>query len=130
MGQCAAKQGDKIEAVDTHIVIKPSPAPPGPLPHPFAGKINGGLSDNVKIMGRPAATVDSTADNNPPHQPTSPGTAFQKQPTNRATIKTGSKTVKINGKAAARNGDTAITCNDPVDRAVGTVIATGRVFIG
>ena len=76
MGQPAAKQGDQIVAIDTHIVMVPSgPSPvPTPLPHPFTGIINGGLSSDVNIMGMPAATVDSTADNTPPHIPTPPGT--------------------------------------------------------
>jgi uncharacterized Zn-binding protein involved in type VI secretion len=81
-------------------------------------------------MGMPAATVDSTADNTPVHIATPPGTTFQKPPANKATIKLGSPTVKINGKMAARNGDTAMTCNDPADLPVGQVIAVGTVFIG
>jgi uncharacterized Zn-binding protein involved in type VI secretion len=81
-------------------------------------------------MGMPAATVDSTADNLPPHIPTPPGTTFQKPPANKATIKLGSPTVKINGKMAARNGDMAMTCNDPADLPVGTVVAVGTVMIG
>ena len=48
----------------------------------------------------------------------------------KATITVGSQTVKINGKAAARMGDTAKTCNDPADAPVGTVIAAGTVLIG
>ena len=133
MGQPAAKQGDRIVAVDTHIVMVP--APPGPpvptpLPHPFAGQLNGGLSTDVKIMGKPAAVVGSTADNTPPHVPTPPGVSFQKPPTNKATIQIGSQTVKINGKAAARAGDTAQTCNDPSDLPSGTVVAVGTVMIG
>ncbi len=132
MGQPAAKQGDQIVATDTHIVMVPSGAGPvpTPLPHPFTGIINGGLSSDVNIMGMPAATVDSTADNTPPHIPTPPGTAFQKPPANKATIKLGSPTVNINGKMAARNGDTAETCNDPADLPVGQVIAVGTVMIG
>lgn len=133
MGQPAAKQGDQIVATDTHIVMvpaPPSPPVPTPLPHPFAGIINGNLSSNVNIMGMPAATVGSTADNTPPHIPTPPGTAFQKPPANKATIKLGSPTVKINGKMAARNSDTAMTCNDPADLPAGQVIAAGTVFIG
>lgn len=134
MGQPAAKQGDQIIATDTHIVMVPPPAPgppvPTPLPHPFTGIINGNLSSNVNIMGMPAATVDSTADNTPPHIPTPPGTAFQKPPANKGTIKLGSPTVNINGKMAARNGDIAETCNDPTDLPVGQVIAVGTVFIG
>jgi uncharacterized Zn-binding protein involved in type VI secretion len=133
MGQPAAKQGDQIVATDTHIVIVP--APPGPpvptpLPHPFVGMLNGGLSSDVKIMGRPAAVVGSSADNTPPHIPTPPGTAFQKPPGNKGTIQVGSQTVRINGKPAARHGDVAITCNDPADMPVGSVVAVGTVFIG
>ena len=132
MGQPAAKQGDKVVAVDTHIVLVPSGTGtvPTPLPHSFSGIINGNLSSTVNIMGMPAATVDSTADNTPPHIPTPPGVSFQKTPSNKATIKIGSLTVKIGGKAAARNGDTAETCNDPADLPVGTVIAVGTVMIG
>ena len=132
MGQPAAKQGDQITATDTHIVMVPSAGGPvpTPLPHPFAGIINGGLSSNVNIMGMPAATVDSSADNTPPHVPTPPGTSFQAPPSNKATIKIGSPTVKINGKMAARNGDTAETCDDPSNLPVGTVVAVGTVLIG
>jgi uncharacterized Zn-binding protein involved in type VI secretion len=131
MGQPAAKQGDRIVATDTHIVVVPGTPPTNePEPHPFDGIISGGLSGDVTIMGQPAATVASTAENTPQHVPTPPGTAFQKPPSNRATITTGSPTVTINGKLAARNGDTALTCNDPVDLPVGSVQAAGNVFIG
>jgi uncharacterized Zn-binding protein involved in type VI secretion len=131
MGQPAAKQGDRIAAVDTHIVMVPgTPPAPTPLPHPFAGIIGGSLSNNVRIMGLPAATVGSTADNLPRHIPTPPGTSFQKPPANKGTVQAGSPTVRINGKAAARNGDRAMTCNDPEDLAAGTVVAAGTVSIG
>ncbi len=131
MGMPAAKQGDQIVATDTHIIM--IPAPPGPpvptpLPHPFTGIINGSLSPDVKIMGMPAATVGSTATNMPPHIPQ--GGPFQKPPSNKATVQIGSATVRINGKMAARQGDVAITCNDPADVPVGTVMAVGTVFIG
>jgi uncharacterized Zn-binding protein involved in type VI secretion len=132
MGQPAAKEGDQVVAVDTHIVMVPSgPAlVPTPLPHPFSGQLGGALSSDVKIMGKAAATVDSTADNSPQHIPTPPGTSFQNPPSNKATITVGSSTVKINGKGAARAGDTAKTCNDPADAPVGTVVASGTVMIG
>jgi len=131
MGQPAAKQDDMILATDIHIVMVPGTPPvPTPLPHPFVGIIDGGLSADVKIMGKPAATVDSTASNNPQHIPTPPGTTFQNPPSNKGKIMMGSPTVKINGKMAARNGDMANTCNDPADMPVGTVVAVGTVFIG
>ena len=132
MGQPAAKQNDTIVATDTHIVLVPAPSgsTPTPLPHAFNGVINAKLSTNVNIMSQPAAIVGSTAVNTPPHTPTPPGTSFQNQPSNTGTIITGSTTVRINGKLAARNGDKANTCNDPVELAVGVVIAKGTVNIG
>ena len=118
-----------MTAVDIHVILVPAVVPvPTPLPHPFNGILTGDLSSSVRIMGLPAATVGSTADNMPPHIPQ--GGPFQKPPTNRATILTGSATVLINGKPAARAGDTALTCNDPVDLPVGTVAAAGTVMIG
>jgi uncharacterized Zn-binding protein involved in type VI secretion len=79
-------------------------------------------------MGQPAATVDSTATNTPPHLPM--GGSFSAPPSNKGRIVRGSATVRINGKAAARSGDTAETCNDPRDLPVGTVNAVGTVSIG
>ena len=132
MGQPAAKQGDLVVATDIHIVMVPAPSGqvPVPLPHAFVGQLGGGLSADVKIAGRAAATVDSTADNVPPHIPTPPGVSFQNPPKNKGTIKVGSPTVKINGKAAARMNDPAETCNDPADLLAGKVIAVGTVLIG
>jgi uncharacterized Zn-binding protein involved in type VI secretion len=132
MGQPAAKQNDKITGTDIHIVMVPSASGqvPTPLPHPFSGMINGGTISSVRIGGQPAAVVSSTADNSPAHLPTPPGVSFQAPPSNRATIQMGSTSVRIGGKAAARNGDTATTCNDPADAPMGQVVATGTVFIG
>jgi uncharacterized Zn-binding protein involved in type VI secretion len=84
--------------------------------------INGGTSTDVLIMGMPAAIVGSTAMNMPPHIPM--GGPFQKPPTNQGKIVMGSATVLINGKPAARSGDTAMTCNDPADMPVGQVVST------
>ena len=132
MGQPAAKQGDQIVATDTHIVLVPSASGsvPTPLPHPFSGILDGGLSSNVNIEKRPAATVDSTATNTPPHIPTPPGVSFANPPKNQGKIIMGSSTVMINNKPAARAGDTATTCNDPADLPVGKVVASGTVLIG
>jgi uncharacterized Zn-binding protein involved in type VI secretion len=131
MRQPAAKQGDQITAEDDiHIVLIPSPggAVPTPQYYRFQGVINGNLSSNVRVMGRPAATQGSTADNMPPHIPQ--GGPFQTPPRNKAGIIRGSTTVMINGKPVARNRDTALTCNDPVDLPKGTVVAGGTVLVG
>ncbi len=128
MGQPAAKQGDRVTATDIHLIQPPGPSSPVPTPHPFSGIIDGSLSSNVNIQSMPAATVGSTSTNTPPHIPI--GGTFVKPPSNKGTIIKGSATVNINGKAAARNGDTSLTCNDPVDAPVGTVVAVGTVNIG
>jgi uncharacterized Zn-binding protein involved in type VI secretion len=130
MGLPAAKQGDRVVATDTHIVMIPSPGGPvpTPLPHPFVGMLDGALSSDVRIAGQPAATVGSTATNTPAHVPQ--GGPFQRPPGDRATVRSGSATVRIGGQPAARHGDTAETCNDPADLPVGTVVAVGTVRIG
>jgi uncharacterized Zn-binding protein involved in type VI secretion len=132
MGQPAAKANDQVTATDIHIVMVPAGPSlvPTPLPHPFAGIITGGLVATVKIAGQAAAVVGSTADNTPPHLPTPPGVSFQAPPSNKATVQLGSMTVKLGGKQAARNGDIAMTCNDPADAPLGQIVAVGTVMIG
>lgn len=129
MGQPAAKQGDTVVAVDTHVVIVPGVGP-SPLPHPFVGTLTDSLSQDVMIMGMPAAIVGSVAQNTPAHIPTPPGTSFNNPPANQGTIVNGSPTVMIDGQPAARAGDSVSTCNDPADLPVGTIVATGTVLIG
>ncbi len=128
MGQPAAKQGDRVIALDPHLIQPPGPVSPVMVPHPFSGILNGNLSPTVKIQGRAAATVDSTATNTPPHVPI--GGTFVNPPTNRATVVLGSATVKINDKAAARMGDRADTCNDAGIQAGGQIVAVSTVLIG
>lgn len=128
MGQPAAKQGDQVTALDMHLIQPPGPTSPVSVPHPFNGIINGGVSTDVLIEGKPAATQGSTASNTPPHIPQ--GGSFVIPPTNMGTITMGSPTVLINGKPAARSGDSAQTCADPVPNPGGTVVAAGTVLIG
>ena len=133
MSMPAAKQNDIVQAVDIHIVMVPSPGGPvpTPLPHPFVGQLNSGLATSVKVEGMPAAMVDSVAKAVPAHIPTPPGTSFQKPPKNEGKVFMGSATVLIEGKPAARMGDQCMTCNDPSDLPVGTIISTtATVLIG
>lgn len=127
MGQPAAAQGDLVTAADTHLVVVPG-AGPSPVVLPFSGALSDGLSTNVRIGGRPAAVVGSGAHNQPPHVP--PAGSFSRPPTNTATVQSGSATVRIGGRFAARAGDPALTCNDPADAPVGVVVAAGPVRIG
>ena len=126
----AAKQGDRIVAIDIHLIQPPGPVSPVPVPHPFNGIIDAGTVASVLINGLPAATIGSTATNTPPHIPQ--GGPFSVPPTNRGTIMTGSMTVMIGGKPAARMGDTAVTCDDVAPTAPkGQVVGTGMtVLIG
>ncbi|MCC6521718.1 MAG: PAAR domain-containing protein [Polyangiaceae bacterium] len=130
MDKPGAKQGDKVVAVDTHIVLVPSPAGPvpTPMPLPFQGSLVDALSADVQIEDKAAAVKGSKAKNAPAHVPA--GGPFQRPPSNEATIQTGSGTVLVNDKPAARSGDTALTCNDPADAPQGSVIAGGTVLIG
>jgi uncharacterized Zn-binding protein involved in type VI secretion len=123
MPKPAAKKDDTITATDTHLVSG------SPTSLPFKGIIDGNLSPNVLVEHRPAAMVDSTATNTPPHA-APPGQTFDNPPTNRGTIIQGSSTVLINWRAAARDGDTAKTCNDPEDLPDGHVGATSTVIVG
>jgi len=120
--------------MDTHILMVPAPpGPPVPTPtpgHPFSGILNGNLSTDVFIMGRPAAMQGSTAQNTPPHILLNPTAPFQVPPTNMADITMGSATVYINGRPAARNGDMARTCDDVVPAPHGQVVAVSTVFVG
>ena len=115
----AAKASDKIVATDTHLVQGV------PTPMPFSGTIDGNLSANVLIEHKWAAMVDSSATNTPSHTPPP-----DKVPSNSGTIIVGSSTVLINWRAAARDGDTAKTCNDPADLPVGSVVASSTVLVG
>jgi uncharacterized Zn-binding protein involved in type VI secretion len=123
MTKPAAKEADKIIATDTHSLNGT------PTLLPFNGVIDGNLSDNVLIEHRPAAMVDSTATNTPAHVPP-PGKTFDTPPKNRAVIVQGSVAVLINNRAVARDGDAAITCNDPADLPVGSVAASSTIRIG
>lgn len=127
MGQPAARQTDQVVGSDTHLVLVPSPSGSVPtlLPgHVFSGKIGDKTWRDVAIEGEAAATVDSEVRNAPTHVPVSPGTSFVRTPANRGVVSSGSDSVTIRGKAAARLGDPVRTCNDPTDRN-GAAITSG-----
>lgn len=130
MGVPAAKKGDEVVAIDTHVVMVPSPngAVPTPTPLPFRGKLSGDLAPSVFVDNKAAAVKGSTAQNEPAHS--APAGPFQAPPSNKATVKEGSATVFFADKPAARMGDPATTCNDPSDAAVGSVVASGTVLVG
>jgi uncharacterized Zn-binding protein involved in type VI secretion len=128
--QALAKQGDQVTGVDTHILLMPSPSGPVPTPTPlpFTGTLDTALSADIFVDGKAVATKDSVATSTPGHVPA--GGPFQTPPTNQATVDAGSDTVFMDSKPAARNGDTAMTCNDPAPLRNGVIIATGTVYVG
>lgn len=116
----AARLGDLIQAVDIHTVMIPTPGGPAPtpLPHPFLAPITLNCSTNVLIGGAPAATVTSKAIM--VHVPQ--GGPFQVPPTGIGEVIMGSTTVLINGKPAARMGDTCNTCQDGGPAPLGRIL--------
>lgn len=109
----AAKKGDRVTGTCTHVVQVPSAGGPVPTPipgHPFMGVLDDGLSEDVLIENQPAACKGSVAHNQPAHIPVG-GPAFQAPaPDDEATVQMGSSSVEINGKPAARTGDSAASC--------------------
>lgn len=130
MGKPSAKKGDKVVAIDTHVLMVPSPAGPvpTPTPMPFNGTLLDDLSDDVEIEDMPAATEGSKAKNTPPHVPAAG--PFQKPPSNEGTVMMGSQKVLINDKPAARAGDKVNTCNDPSDAPLGSIVCSSAVLMG
>ncbi|MEM9696268.1 MAG: PAAR domain-containing protein, partial [Myxococcota bacterium] len=80
MDKPAAKLGDEVMGIDTHIVMIPSPGGPVPTPLPtsFKGPLMESLCSSVEVENMPGATKDSVALSNPPHVPA--GGPFQKPP--------------------------------------------------
>lgn len=110
MGNPAAVMWDKIIGTDKHIIITSSGASIT-VPLQFNGMIEEKCSTNVLICGKPAAVQGSTGNNIPPHIPTG-GRFGIPPPDNKAEITSGSETVLINNKPAARSGDSAKSCDD------------------
>jgi uncharacterized Zn-binding protein involved in type VI secretion len=125
VGTPGAKEGDKINGIDTHIILVPSPGGPVPTPTPlpFVGTISQNVAASVFLQDKAAAIEGSIATNEPAHVP--PGGSFLKTPSNKATVHRGSASVFIENRPAARMGDSAMTCNDPADAPNGTVFVAG-----
>lgn len=128
-GKQMAAQDDRVMGMDVHIMVIPSG--PGtttaPLPHPFMGKLDDGLSDDVSIGDKKAALKGSKAKHDDSMHMQLPGTIkFQNNPKKEGEVTGGtSPTVKINGKETAVIGSLVTTCNDIGARNNSTVIAAG-----
>lgn len=128
MPQPAAKEGDKVIATDSHLVVPEGGGSPVPTPLPFDGALDASLSPDVLVERRAVAVVGSVAHQSPGHA-VAPKT-FVRPPSNRGTVLVGSSTVLANNKEVARHGDAVETCGDPTDQPVGVVVASGTVLVG
>lgn len=130
MSRPAAKKGDRVVGLDTHILLVPTPAGPmpTPTPMPFHGKLEDDLAADVFLDDQPVATKGSVARNSPAHAPAAG--PFQRAPSNRGTVQTGNDRVLVNGKPVACLGDPVVTCNDPADAPNAAVIADGSLWVG
>ncbi|MEM1031367.1 MAG: PAAR domain-containing protein [Myxococcota bacterium] len=126
----AAKLGDRVVAIDTHIEMVPSPAGPvaTPTPNPFDGTLAQDLSSTVMADNMPVALRGSVALSTVPHLPKAG--PFQQPPANRGKVKVGAPTVKADDRPVARNADAVDTCNDPSDAPQGQIIATSTIKVG
>ena len=145
MAEPAAKKDDIVVSDGSSKVwVQPPGGPPPPpkaVKFSYKGPIDDGLSSNVFVMGKSAATVGSTATNSTPPAEQDPvilqGTVLTK-PDNTAAVSTGSSSVLINGKKAARSGDKGKTWDygdppspgKPKQIENGTVNASSSVFVG
>lgn len=111
MGQPAAVLGDRIMATCVGHQIPMGPGNPGPAPPmPFSAPVTNGAATKVLIGGKPALVATAWGLNLPPHVGLHPTDPFMAPPTQRGTIAKGSSTVLIEGKPAARTGDTCTVC--------------------
>lgn len=128
-GKQMAAQDDRVMGMDVHIMVIPSgpSTTTSPLPHPFIGKLDDGLSDDVIIGDKKAAVKGSKAKHDDSTHMQLPGTIkFQNNPKKEGEVTGGtSSTVKIDGKEAAVIGSLVTTCNDIGARNNSTVIAAG-----
>lgn len=82
-GKQMATQDDRVMGMDVHIMVIPSgpSTTTSPLPHPFIGKLDDGLSDDVSIGDKKAAVKGSKARHDDPTHMQLPGTIkFQNNP--------------------------------------------------
>lgn len=129
MGLPAAAADSTVVGIDLHTVLLPAPAPPALLPHPYVGRMTADLVTSVLVEGRAAATKGSKAQLDSPHVPTPPGTSFVVSPSGEGSVSSGSTTVLIAGKPAARAGDPVTTCSEAGPPAA-IVQGTSTVLIG
>jgi uncharacterized Zn-binding protein involved in type VI secretion len=125
VGAPAIVAGDQVTGIcPNHLIIGPLGVPVPAPSLPFAAPLTMGLSTNVLIGGKPAATVGASGYNTPPHVGLHPSDPFLVPITEIGQVVSGSATVMISGQPAATAQSTATCCIAPgtIPPSVATVL--------
>jgi uncharacterized Zn-binding protein involved in type VI secretion len=109
MGEPAAVMGDMIVGGCVHSLV--ALGAPGPLP--FSAPLSQSLAATVLIGGRAAAVAGSFGLCTPPHAGVLPADPFFAPPIQQGKVISGSATVLIEGRPAAKTGSPSMTCMAP-----------------
>jgi uncharacterized Zn-binding protein involved in type VI secretion len=122
MGQPAAVTGDQITgSCPLHLIPNPTSGIPQPAPPlPFVAPMTIGTCPTVLIGNLPAAVVGSQGMNTPPHIGLHPSDPFMIPLAELGIVTSGSTSVLFGGVPAARSGDPATCCGQPVGTVVGS----------
>lgn len=130
MNPFIAKSGDLIQGTDVHTVVNSTTSETQPQSFPFSGAfIPATLEAKVKVNEMAVATINSQAENQPPHEPP-PSDTFSDPPTNLGQLSSCRIKVKVNGKNVARDGDSCTTCTEGDQNAQVRVQQKVKVCIG
>ncbi|HEY2706305.1 MAG TPA: PAAR domain-containing protein [Candidatus Dormibacteraeota bacterium] len=111
MGAPAVVMNDRVMGqCPNHLIPNPATGAPQPAPPmPFSAPLLLGLCTTVLIKSKPAAVVQSSGLNTPPHVGLHPSDPFTVPAQQQARIVSGSTTVLIGGRPAA-NAQSQCTC--------------------
>jgi uncharacterized Zn-binding protein involved in type VI secretion len=111
MGAPAVVMNDRVMGqCPNHLIPNPATGAPQPAPPmPFSAPLMLGLCTTVMIKGKPAATLQSTGVNTPPHAGLHPSDPFLVPAMQKVMFQSGSTSVLIGGQPAV-NAQSPCTC--------------------
>ena len=129
MGTPAAVMGDRISGTcAVHQIPNPATGIPQPAPPlPFSAPLLQNLAPSVLIGGKPAAVMGSSGYNTPPHVGLHVSDPFMVPMMQEGRVLTGSATVLLEGKPAAKTGSSCMICAGIPGQLAGTA---ATVLIG
>ncbi len=115
MGAPAVVMNDRVMGqCPNHLIPNPATGAPQPAPPmPFSAPLTLGLCATVQIAGKPAATIQSTGFNTPPHVGLHASDPFLVSALQKPLIQSGSTTVLIGGQPAATAQSQCTCCTAP-----------------